>query len=236
MSDGKDMNSGPVIEAVGVRKLYTIGRNVLEVLRGVELVVAPGESVAIVGASGAGKTTLLHILGALDHPESGVVRIRGEDTGRMSQRRRAQVRASVVGFVFQSYHLLPEMDVTENVLLPSMALPAWMRPRRSRRAWAAELLDRVGLGDRMDHTPYELSGGEQQRVAIARALMNDPAIILADEPTGNLDDRTGAQVLRCLFDLAKGSGRTMVVVTHSDRVASMCDRRLRLTEGRLSAG
>jgi predicted ABC-type transport system involved in lysophospholipase L1 biosynthesis ATPase subunit len=227
------VKAAPAVDALGVCKRYTIGRAVLPVLRGVDLSVAPGEAVAVIGASGAGKSTLLHILGALDTPDSGAVRLFGEDIAGMGQSRRARIRASVIGFVFQSYHLLPEMDVLENVALPTMALPFTSRLRARRRAAAAELLERVGLADRIGHTPRELSGGEQQRVAIARALVNEPSVVLADEPTGNLDDETGAHVLSCLFGLARGRGRTLIVVTHSEKVAAACDRRVRLAEGRM---
>jgi len=231
MNSASAARAVPAVEASGVHKSYAMARGMLTVLRGADLSVAPGETVAVLGASGAGKSTLLHILGALDSPDSGSVRLFGEDVSGMGQGRRARIRASVIGFVFQSYHLLPEMDVIENVALPAMALPFASRTRAKRRAAAAELLERVGLGDRTGHTPLELSGGEQQRVAIARALINDPSVILADEPTGNLDDETGAQVLSCLFGMARARERTLIVVTHSEKVAAACDRRVRLAEG-----
>ncbi|MBM4149801.1 MAG: ABC transporter ATP-binding protein [Lentisphaerae bacterium] len=225
---------GVVVEAGGLTKRYEMGRKTIEVLRGASLSVRRGEALAVIGASGAGKSTLLHILGALDHPDEGWVRIGGELVGTLSSRRRAAIRAGVIGFVFQSYHLMPEMDVTENVMLPSMAFNGGLRWKAARRR-AAELLEQVGLGGRANHMPFELSGGEQQRVALARALMNDPEVILADEPTGNLDDETGGAVLENLFMLSRDRGRALIVVTHSETVAASCHRRTRLADGVLHA-
>jgi lipoprotein-releasing system ATP-binding protein len=200
------------------------------VLLGAHLDVAPGERVAIIGRSGAGKSTLLHVLGGLDHPDPAGGRIvqEGTDIYRLSARMRSAYRARNVGFVFQSYHLLPEMDIVENVMLPAFALG---RPTAGAKRKARELLESVGLGDRLAHTPMELSGGEQQRVALARALMNDPRLILADEPTGNLDATTGGQVLDLLFHLSEG--HALVLVTHSPNIAARCDRTLRLEDGLL---
>lgn len=222
-----------VIRAENLHKRYVIGRHTIDVLRGAALEVEAGESISVVGISGAGKSTLLHILGGLDGPDAGRVKMDGDDLYALSRARRTEVRAAKIGFVFQSYHLLPEMDVLENVLLPAMALRGVFSYAAARRR-AAELLDHVGLADRAVHTPKELSGGEQQRVALARALMNEPQVVLADEPTGNLDDGTGGQVLDALFALTRKRGHTLILVTHDEKIAWACDRRLRLAEGRLN--
>jgi len=220
-----------LITAEDVHKTYTIGKTVLPVLRGASLSVAAGESMAIVGVSGAGKSTLLHIVGGIDRPDRGRVVFDDTDLYAVSSGRRTRLRATAIGFVFQSYHLLPEMDVIENVMLPAMAVS----PRRTNgldmRAGAMELLRAVGLDGRAKHRPMELSGGEQQRVALARALMNDPAVVLADEPTGNLDAGTGGQVLDYLFNLVQARKHTLLLVTHNRDVASNCDRVATLAEG-----
>ena len=220
-----------LIRAEGVCKTYHIQRKAVRVLCGASVEVKTGETVAIVGVSGAGKSTLMHILGGLDRPDAGRVLVGERDLYALAQRERAAVRAKTVGFVFQSYHLMPEMDMIENVMLPAMALPRRLRPARPARERALELLDAVGLSARSAHTPLELSGGEQQRVAIARALMNDPQIVLADEPTGNLDAGTGGQVLDHLFQLTRSRGHALLLVTHSERTAAACDRVLRLKDG-----
>ena len=234
------MTSNPVLLASNVHKTYVLSKKPLHILRGVSLAVQPGEHVAIVGKSGSGKSTLLHVLGGLDRPDSGhetVVRILGSDLLRISESRRAKVRARDVGFVFQSYHLLPEMDIVDNVVLPAMALGSTDAASRAR---AVALLEMAGLGERLHHHPRELSGGEQQRVAIARAMMNAPAVILADEPTGNLDAATGAQILDMLFGIARDgapaeSPPALVIVTHSEDIARRCDRVLHLAAGVLQA-
>ena len=218
-----------VLDARSIRKTYRLGRKAVQVLDDASLQVGEGEHVAIVGASGAGKSTLLHLLGGLDRPDGGVVSILGSDVYAMSSWRRSAFRASHIGFVFQSYHLMSEMDCVENVLLPAFALGRCGAAVRKR---ARDLLDGVGLGARLDHHPQELSGGEQQRVAIARALMNDPEVLLADEPTGNLDAAIGGQVLDLLFSL--GGGRAILLVTHSPETAARCDRVLTLANGGLS--
>ena len=220
-----------VLSARSVQKTYRLEKKRVKVLDGASLEVAEGEHVAIVGASGAGKSTLLHLLGGLDRPDTreSRVEILGEDIYAMPSGRRAAFRAAHLGFVFQSYHLMPEMDCVENVMLPAFALGRHGSDIRRR---AAELLDAVGLGHRLDHKPLELSGGEQQRVAIARALMNDPELLLADEPTGNLDAGIGGQVLDMLFSL--GGTREIVMVTHSPGTASRCGRVLTLADGALS--
>lgn len=209
-----------------------MGSRTLEVLRGVSLGVTEGESLAISGISGAGKSTLLHVMGGLDRPTAGRVLYRGRDLYAVGDRERSAVRAQKIGFVFQAYHLLPELTVLENVLLPGLsAYGAFLRGPRLRER-AAMLLGRVGLSARALHRPNELSGGEQQRVAIARALMNGPELLLADEPTGNLDSRTGEDVLHYLFELAREEGLTLVMVTHNEAVAARCGRHVELRDGR----
>lgn len=220
-----------LLKADNLSKTYHLGKVVIEVLRDTALTVEEGESVAIIGASGAGKSTLLHILGGLDRPDSGQVMVGRQDVYGMHATRRTQLRATDIGFVFQSYHLLPEMDLLENVVLPAMALPAWLHDASRARNRAHELLGAVGLADRARHRPMELSGGEQQRAALARALMNSPRLVLADEPTGNLDDATGDRVLDLLLALTRGKGHTLIMVTHNRRVAERCDRVLQLADG-----
>ena len=220
-----------LVQAIAVRRSYAVETRTLEVLRGVDLSVAVGESLAITGMSGAGKSTLLHVLGGLDRPTSGQVLYRGRDFYAAGDRERSAIRARKIGFVFQAYHLLPELTVLENVLLPGLsATGAFLRGARL-RAHAAELIERVGLAERAAHRPNELSGGEQQRAALARALMNGPELLLADEPTGNLDSKTGEDVLRYLFDLAAERNLTLVIVTHNEAVAARCRRHVVLRDG-----
>jgi predicted ABC-type transport system involved in lysophospholipase L1 biosynthesis ATPase subunit len=216
-----------ILKAEEVHKSYRIGRRAVEVLHGVSLSVLRGETLSVMGASGSGKSTLLHILGGLDRPDTGDVLFEGTSLVSMKPPKRAAFRANRCGFIFQSYHLLPELDVLQNVMLPSMA----GANRKDAKERAGHLLDRVGLSGRMDHRPMELSGGEQQRVAIARALINDPAVVLADEPTGNLDVETGESVLRLLFALTRDRGHALVMVTHNDDIARTCDRAKRLVDG-----
>ena len=229
------------LEALRLHKTYRRrGAPPLRVLQGVSLEVAPGEHVAILGRSGSGKSTLLNLLGGLDRPDRGhdaVVRIAGRDLLGMREGARARERARSIGFVFQSFHLLPELTILENVRLPALALPGGRKPEKLARA--RRLLEAAGLGDRLGHRPAELSGGEQQRAAVARALMNAPALLLADEPTGNLDSLTGMQVLDLIFDLSGSFFETppaLLMVTHSDAIAARCDRTLRLADGRLAPG
>ena len=219
-----------MLEAINLHKTYTLPHKRVEVLKGASLRVDGGERVAIVGRSGAGKSTLLHVLGGLDRPDSGEVRVNGRSLYGLSPRARTALRASQIGFVFQSYHLLPEMDVTENVMLPAMTGVRRLS-RAQMRDRALGLLDEVGLSDRVTHTPLELSGGEQQRVALARALVNEPALILADEPTGNLDRMTGAQIMELLFGLSCSRELAVVMVTHSAETAALCDRVFELQGG-----
>ncbi len=221
-----------MLDATDLHKTYVLPHKRVEVLKGAALRVAQGERVAIVGRSGAGKSTLLHVLGGLDRPDAGEVSIEGQPLYALSQRRRTALRAAKIGFVFQSYHLLSEMDVTENVMLPAMT-GVLRLSRRQVRQRALTLLEQVGLADRATHMPLELSGGEQQRVALARALITDPALILADEPTGNLDRLTGAQIMELLFGLSCSRALSLVMVTHSPETAALCDRVLELRDGLL---
>ena len=221
-----------MLEVADIVKEYRLpGQQPIRVLDGVSFAVAAGEHVAIVGRSGAGKTTLLNILGGLDKPTAGDVRLGGESLflGFGAARRRNRLRATKIGFIFQSYHLMPELDIVENVLLPSMTGRARIPAARAR---AKELLSKVGLGGRLRHLPAELSGGEQQRVALARALMCRPEIILADEPTGNLDALTGEEILKLLFEINE-TPIACVMVTHSAAAAARCDRVLKLDGGHL---
>ncbi len=218
-----------ILQAENIERSYTIGKTTLDVLKGVSLEIKNGETVSIMGESGSGKSTLLHVMGGLDSPKAGKVHFQGQSVYGMSSARRSRFRAKNVGFVFQSFHLLPELDILENVALPAMAL----RSAVDAKDRAAELLTEVGLGERIGHRPQELSGGEQQRAALARALMNEPDIIFTDEPTGNLDSKTGDKVLHYLFQLVESRRHTLVLVTHSKDVAARCSRQLTLKDGLL---
>ncbi len=231
--NGQQQGPGNALCARAVEKTYVLGKHKIPVLRDISVDVSFGETLCIRGASGAGKTTLLHILGGLEQPNSGTVEIGGADVYMMREKKRSRVRGTRIGFVFQAYHLLPELTIEENVLLPSMRLSGVGRTRIVAEKRARELLDQVGLSERLEHRPAELSGGEQQRAAIARSLINDPDIILADEPTGNLDSRTGESVLDLLFDLVVARRRTLVMVTHNDQVAERCSRSMTLADGTL---
>jgi putative ABC transport system ATP-binding protein len=222
------MSVGEVIlKGEKLHRSYTIGESTLEVLHGVSIDVRAGETLSIMGESGSGKSTLLHVLGGLDRPMSGKVSFQGQDVYAMNEARRSRFRAQNVGLVFQSFHLLPELDILENVALPAMALGKGAGAKER----AADLLKEVGLEARIGHLPRELSGGERQRVAIARALMNEPDVILADEPTGNLDSKTGDKVLHYLFQLIEARRHTLLLVTHSHAVASRCARQVVLQDG-----
>lgn len=213
------------LQARSLERSFTIGRQRLTVLRKIDLDVHKGESVFLCGASGAGKTTLLYTLAGLERPESGEVLFEGHSLYKLGTDRLSALRNRRMGFVFQSYFLLPELTALENVLLPAMI------GKQERADRAKELLGKVGLSSRMDHLPSELSGGEQQRVAIARALINDPGILFADEPTGNLDSKTGDAIVRLLLDLVGEEGRTLVVVTHDAELAKLGDRLIRVQDG-----
>jgi len=217
-----------VIEVEGVTKVYRMGETQVHALRGVDLNVDEGEFMSIMGPSGSGKSTLMAILGCLETPSSGQYRLAGRDVSRLSDRQLAAVRREQIGFVFQTFNLLPRASALENVELPLLYAGA---PERRQRAEAA--LQAVELADRLKHRPTELSGGERQRVAIARALVNEPAIILADEPTGNLDSRTGDEVLRILSALHRERGLTLVIVTHDPQVAARTERVVHLRDGQV---
>jgi putative ABC transport system ATP-binding protein/lipoprotein-releasing system ATP-binding protein len=219
--------SQPQLVARDLRRSFQIGRRRIEVLRGVSLEVRAGEAIFLCGASGAGKTTLLYTLAGLERPESGEVEFEGRQLYRGSESALAKLRNQKMGFVFQGYFLLPELTALENVMLPGMI------GRRASRQGCEDSLAAVGLGDRVSHLPPELSGGEQQRVAIARALTNDPDIIFADEPTGNLDSKTGDVIMELLLGLAKERNKTLIVVTHDNNLAERGDRTLRIVDGLL---
>ena len=220
----------PALELRGVRKVFRQGAAELAVLNGVDLALAPGEIVALVGPSGAGKSTMLHVAGLLERPDGGAVLVGGEECGGLSDERRTMLRRRALGFVYQFHHLLPEFSALENVVLPQMIAGV---PRAAARQKAAALLQRVGLGARLDHRPARLSGGEQQRVAIARALANDPQILLADEPTGNLDHATAESVTEILVEIVRGSGLAALIATHNLELAHRLDRVVVLEDGRL---
>jgi len=220
----------PLLSAKDIHKTYILGKRSLEVLRGVDVELGRGEFLALRGASGAGKSTLLHLLGGLDSPNQGEIRLAGRDLATLSRRELARLRNEEVGFIFQAYYLLPELDALENVCLPArMArMPATQAEARGR-----ELLARVGLKDRVEHKPYELSGGEQQRVAIARALINEPDLILADEPTGNLDSHTGEEIIELLCSLRSEKQTTLVMATHDARLAARAPKVIELVDGQI---
>lgn len=215
-----------MIRATDIRKRY----GELEVLKGVSLDVTEGEVVSIVGASGAGKTTLLQIMGTLSRPDGGRVEIDGQDVFALGDKALSAFRNSRIGFVFQFHHLLPEFSALENVCIPGFI---GKRPRAEVEHRAAELLEMMNLSSRCDHKPGQLSGGEQQRVAIARALINSPAVLLADEPSGNLDTRNREEIHRLFFDLRDKLGQTIVIVTHDESLAAMADRKITMSDGRI---
>ncbi len=217
-----------IVETVNVTKTYMSGGRPLEVLKGVDLSIEPGEFMAIMGPSGSGKSTLLNMIGALDRPTSGKVFINGTDLSDLNDNQIADVRNQEIGFIFQFFNLIPRMDAQGNVELP-MAIAGVPRGERKKRA--LELLNLVGLGDRADHKPSQLSGGEQQRVAIARALANEPNIILADELTGNLDSRTGEEIMHLLRQLNKEEGKTFILITHDPQVGQNVDRLISFKDG-----
>ena len=223
------MSDRVILELSGVRKHYTIGANVIEVLRGIDLQVCAGEWLSLTGASGSGKTTLLHLLGLLERPDEGRITACGQDYSLLKRRAAADFRRKKLGFIFQNYCLLPELTVLENIQLPGML--AGMN-RRQLEKDARELAERVGLQDRLEHRSTELSGGEQQRAAIARALINRPEILLADEPTGNLDSRTGEEILQLFRDIrSERSDCSLIMITHNAEIAAMADRSAVLADG-----
>ena len=224
--------SEPILSARGLKKTYAVGKRALEVLRGVDLTVSRGDFVALRGASGTGKSTLLHLIGGLDSPNAGEIIFCGQNLAAFSESRLTNFRNRRVGFVFQAYHLLPELTALENVCLPARIArtPAAQAEKRGR-----ELLARVGLGERLDHKPSELSGGEQQRVAIARALVNEPELLLADEPTGNLDSHTGGEIIELLKQLHTEKQMTLIIATHDAKVAATAPRVIELVDGLIAS-
>jgi ABC-type lipoprotein export system ATPase subunit len=220
----------PLTSAVSVCKSYSLGKRSLTVLRELSLTVSRGEFLALQGASGAGKSTLLHLLGGLDSPDAGEIWFAGQNLATLRGPELAHVRNFRIGFVFQSYHLLPELDALENVCLPARIARVSANTAEAR---GQELLARVGLAERTDHRPAELSGGERQRVAIARALVNQPDLVLADEPTGNLDSRTGGEIIDLLCSLREESRITLVVATHDAHVAARAPRVVQLVDGQI---
>ncbi len=221
-----------LLSARGVTKAYTLGRRKLEVLRGVDLQVQRGEFLALRGASGAGKSTLLHLLGGLDTPNAGEIWFAGENLARLPEAAQTRLRNQKVGFVFQAYHLLPELDALENVCLPARIARVATVDTEAR---GRDLLAQVGLAERMEHKPFELSGGEQQRVAIARALVNQPELVLADEPTGNLDSHTGEGIIELLARLHADKRTTLIIATHDANVAARAPKVVELVDGQIKA-
>ena len=223
------------LSAKEISKEYTIGKSSIRVLDKVNLDVKKGEILIVLGASGAGKSSLLHILGILDTPTSGHVSFKGENLSIIGQRKLAEKRNRIFGFVFQFYHLMPDFNALENVLMPRLIGRKFFKTvsKKDYTEKASELLDRVGLGNRINHRPNELSGGEKQRVAIVRALMNDPEILLCDEPTGNLDTKSGREIQKLIWDLNEKTKQTVVIVTHDERFAETAGRVIRMADGRI---
>lgn len=228
------MSNAPTLSARNLFKTFTLGGASLEVLKGASLDLHAGKTVALMGASGTGKSTLLHLLGLLDAPDQGSILLHNKEVHHLSQSASSQLRAEKVGFVFQQFQLLPELSALENILMPRrLARGSWWGRRKQERKRAKEALESVGLGNRAKHRPTQLSGGEQQRVAIARALVSQPALLLADEPTGNLDAKTGEEVLQLLLRLARERGAACLLATHSSTVAKQCDSTFILQNGEL---
>ncbi|MCP2287349.1 ABC transporter ATP-binding protein [Nocardia amikacinitolerans] len=225
------MSDPAMLELSDIVKQYRVGEQTVRALDGVSLRIEGGEFTSIIGPSGSGKSTLLHLLGALDSPDAGSIRFQGEEIGALSEEQQSEFRRHRVGFVFQFFNLLPTLTAWENVAIPKLLDGTGLRKAKPK---ALELLDRVGLGNRADHRPAELSGGQMQRVAVARALTMDPPLILADEPTGNLDSKTGASILELLGDIA-GNGNSVVMVTHDMGAVEYCDRVITLRDGKIGS-
>ena len=237
MPNGRQASAGPttqimkvLLETKNLVKEYKLGGEEVHALRSVSLKINEGEMVAIIGPSGSGKSTLMHILGGLDRPDSGEVFVDGENLSKLSQRKLAEYRNKKIGFIFQTFNLQPDLTATENVELPLVIAG---KGSRERKKLAQEALEKVGLKDRVKHKPNELSGGQRQRVSIARALVNSPKIIFADEPTGNLDTKTGANVLALLKKLNQEDGVTLIIVTHDEEIDSACDRVIKMRDGEI---
>jgi putative ABC transport system ATP-binding protein len=227
------MSAHPLVETNDISKIYGVGDVSVAALDGISIRILPGEFIAIMGASGSGKSTLMYILGCLATPTSGTYILDGEDVSHLNRQQLAFIRSQKIGFIFQSYNLLARTTALRNVTLPLLYNRSLRSGARGSEEKARGLLDLVGLGDRLNHQPHELSGGQQQRVAIARALINDPVMIIADEPTGNLDSRSGDEVMRILQDLHH-RGTTIVMVTHNPRIAAEATREIHLTDGKVS--
>lgn len=225
--------NNPLLAIRALAKSYTMGSRKLDVLRGVDLEIATGEFLALRGASGAGKSTLLHLIGGLDSPNAGEIHFNGQNIAKFSERELTNFRNRRVGFIFQAYFLLPELNALENVCMPARI---GRIPAKDAEARGSELLEQVGLKDRIEHKPYELSGGEQQRVALARALIAQPELILADEPTGNLDSRTGMEIIELLKGLCVQKHTTLVIATHDAKIATCAQRVIELVDGRIAGG
>ena len=233
---GEHAKGASILKAKEIHRNFRMGESTVAVLKGVDLSLRSGEFVAIEGRSGSGKSTLMHIMGALDEADSGAIEFEGQDLTKLAAADRSRLRNKHFGFIFQFYHLLPELNVLENTLLAPMIENSWLGYRAQRKALqsrATELLETLGMGHRLKHRPSQLSGGERQRVAIARALMNSPRVLFADEPTGNLDAETGRQIMNLLESLHQKSGQTIVMVTHDRALAREADRVLVLKDGRL---
>ncbi|MCP4176733.1 MAG: ABC transporter ATP-binding protein [bacterium] len=224
------MNNDNIIEVVDLFRTYKLGKTKISVLRGLNLEVKKGEWLGLLGASGSGKTTLLNLIGCLEKPDKGIITYNGINISNISKNARTKLRRKKIGFVFQSYHLLPELNVLENIKLPAMINGKFGKTSHD---LAEKLLVEVGLKDRLKHRPAELSGGEQQRAAIARALINDPELILADEPTGNLDSKTGDEILELFQHLHDDSSKTIIMVTHNKGVAQLSDRIVEVLDGKI---
>ncbi len=229
--------SETLIKATNIKKHYEIGKRTLPILRGIDIEIRESEILGIVGSSGAGKSTLLHVLGLIDAPSEGELLIQGRSIQEMSGKEKSRLRNRSIGFVFQFYHLIPELSALQNVLLPQMigtSMWNWFSIAAAQKQRATELLTRFGLGERLTHKPTELSGGEKQRVAIARALLPNPQVMLCDEPTGNLDSKTGTEILDILVAVQRETKMSLVLVTHDEKVAARCQRVIRLADGKLA--